>query len=387
MHRHVMRARRGRTREKRSGSCLHSRASPIHTNARLLVICRQSTLSIFAGRVTLWPMFVREPIQRQPTWLVLLEALVLVGLIGWVDHVTVWDLNCFVLYAAPIILVAWKTGWRLGFVFAFLCAATDWVADNGGNPYQTHWGFVLAVAGEFFYFSILVVAVTAVKGRRELDRMRIETLERAQSLERHHRVATVPQNANKYVLLLSHQEKYKHTMIMGRGPSFEDGLWQGCEQNDMRYKPEPRRVRIVWFFRIAILAAMLLHPPSTFAQRLGISAVNGTQNLFWPQSGYYYLLQSSTNLSGSNAWLNVATASPVSASVAAVPILTNYFEDTIVVTQSVANAPQFFRLKAPVFIPVCSFAIFYPKKLTQGFYCLNRCARVISANIADELPP
>ena len=159
-------------------------ASPIRTNAKLPVICRQSTLSIFAGMVTLWVMFFRESILRQPTWLVLLEALVLVGLIGWVDHVTGWELNCFVMYAAPIILVAWKTGRRLGFVFAFLCAATDWVADNGGNPYQTHWGFLLAVAGECFYFSILVVAVTAVKDRRELDRMRIESLERAQSLER-----------------------------------------------------------------------------------------------------------------------------------------------------------------------------------------------------------
>jgi signal transduction histidine kinase len=129
-------------------------------------------------------MIFRESFQRQPTWLVLLEALGLVGLIGWVDHVTTWELNCFVLYAAPIILVAWKTDRRLGFVFAFLCAAADWVADGGGNPYRTHWGFMLVVAGEGFYFSVLVVAVTAAKSRRELDRMRIETLERAQSLER-----------------------------------------------------------------------------------------------------------------------------------------------------------------------------------------------------------
>jgi len=64
------------------------------------VICRQSTLSLFVGKGTLWVMFFRESIQRQPTWLVLLEALALVGLIGWVDHVTGWELNCFMLYAA-----------------------------------------------------------------------------------------------------------------------------------------------------------------------------------------------------------------------------------------------------------------------------------------------
>jgi signal transduction histidine kinase len=129
-------------------------------------------------------MFFRETLQRQPTWLVLLEALVLVGLIGWVDHVTNWEWSCFAPYAVPIVLVTWKTGRRLGFVFAFLCAATYWVADSGSNPYQTHWGFALAVAGWWFYFSVLVVAVTAVKARRELDRVRIETLERTQALER-----------------------------------------------------------------------------------------------------------------------------------------------------------------------------------------------------------
>jgi len=101
-----------------------------------------------------------------------------------VDHVTNWEWSCFAPYAVPIVLVTWNTGRRLGFVFAFLCAATYWAADSGSNPYQTRWGFALAVAGWWFYFSVLVVAVTALKARRELDRMRIEALERTQALER-----------------------------------------------------------------------------------------------------------------------------------------------------------------------------------------------------------
>jgi len=141
-------------------------------------------LSILVSEVILWKMFFPETLQRQPARLVLLEALVLVGLIGWVDHVTNWEWSCFAPYAVPIVLVTWKTGRNLGFVFAFLCAATYWVADSGSNPYQTHWGFALAVAGWWFYFSVLVVAVTALKAHRELDRMRIETLERTQALER-----------------------------------------------------------------------------------------------------------------------------------------------------------------------------------------------------------
>ena len=87
-------------------------------------------------------------------------------------------------YAVPIVLVTWKMGRRLGFVFAFLCAATYCAADYGSNQYQTHWGYALAVAGWWFYFSVLVVAVTALKARRELDRERIKSLERTQALER-----------------------------------------------------------------------------------------------------------------------------------------------------------------------------------------------------------
>jgi signal transduction histidine kinase len=129
-------------------------------------------------------MFFRETLQRQPVWLLLFAALGLVGLIGWVDHVTGWEWSCFAPYAVPIVLVTWNMGQRRGFLFAFLCAATYWVADCGNNPYQTHWGFALAVACWWFYFSVLVVAVATLKTRRELDRLRIETLERMEVLER-----------------------------------------------------------------------------------------------------------------------------------------------------------------------------------------------------------
>jgi len=128
--------------------------------------------------------FSRATCQHQPTWLVLLAAVVLVALIGWLDHVSNWEWSCFAPYAVPIVLVTWQAGRAYGFSLAFLCAATYWLADHGSNPYQTRWGFALAVAGWWFYFSVLVVAVTALKTRRELDRVRIETLERTQALER-----------------------------------------------------------------------------------------------------------------------------------------------------------------------------------------------------------
>lgn len=129
-------------------------------------------------------MLLPETLRRQPKWLVLLEALGLVGLVGWFDYAAGWEWSFFAPYALPIVLVVWKTDRRLGFEFAFLCAATWWVAHIESHPYQTGWGFALAVVGWLFYFAVLVVAAAAVKAHRELDRVRIETLERTQELER-----------------------------------------------------------------------------------------------------------------------------------------------------------------------------------------------------------
>lgn len=116
-------------------------------------------------------------------WLVLLQALLLVGLIGWLDYVTGSEWSFLAPYAVPIVLVTWKTGWRLGYACAFLCALALWLANNGSHPYQTRWGFPLAVTSRCFYFAILVVAVAVLKAKWELDQIRIVTLERMRELE------------------------------------------------------------------------------------------------------------------------------------------------------------------------------------------------------------
>src|SRR5438094_7360809 len=128
-------------------------------------------------------MFFPETLRRQPKWLVLLEALVLVGLIGWIDYASSWEWSFFVLYALPIVMVTWKADRRLGFAFAFLCTVTSWLGEIGSSPYQTGWGLSLGVVGWLFYFVVLVVAADAVKTQRELYRARIETLEHTQELE------------------------------------------------------------------------------------------------------------------------------------------------------------------------------------------------------------
>lgn len=114
----------------------------------------------------------------------MVEAFVLVGTIGVVDYATSWEWSLFAPYALPIVLVTWKTGRLPGFLFAVLCAATYGLMNLGSNPYHTRWGYAMAVATWCLYFAILVVAVAALKGQRELDRERIKTLEHARDLER-----------------------------------------------------------------------------------------------------------------------------------------------------------------------------------------------------------
>lgn len=114
----------------------------------------------------------------------MVEAVALVGIIGFVDYVTGWEWSLFAPYALPIFIVTWKLGWRTGFLFSILCALTYLAADYSSNPYKTHWGFALAVASRWFYFLTLVVAVAALKAQRRLDRERIQSLERARELER-----------------------------------------------------------------------------------------------------------------------------------------------------------------------------------------------------------
>ena len=122
-------------------------------------------------------------IRQQPRALVIGEALLLIGLIGWVDLLTGWEWNSFAPLALPIILVTWKVNRRAGFAFTVLCVLTFAAAHYEDHPYQTQSGFLLAVFGRWFYFLVLVVAVAAVKDQRESDRARIATLEHMRQLE------------------------------------------------------------------------------------------------------------------------------------------------------------------------------------------------------------
>lgn len=128
-------------------------------------------------------MTIPEFLNRQPRWLVLFVGVFLAVLIGWGDCVTTWEWSFFAPYAIPIVLVTWTLGWRWGAGMVTFCTLTYWLANIGKNPYETNWGFMLAVFTRLFYFVILELAVAMFRARSEFDRTRIANLEMMRNLE------------------------------------------------------------------------------------------------------------------------------------------------------------------------------------------------------------
>ena len=129
-------------------------------------------------------MSLGAAVQRQPKSAIVTVSILAVALIGWIDYLTGWEWSLFIFYAFPIGLVVWKTGRGPGLATAILCTGAWCAANLPTSPYQTSWGFLLAAGSRLFYFGVVVAAVGAVKETRELDRARIEALERAQEAER-----------------------------------------------------------------------------------------------------------------------------------------------------------------------------------------------------------
>lgn len=126
----------------------------------------------------------RKMSQGQMQWLVVFSGMLLLASIGWIDYVTGWQWSAFLLYSVPIILVVWKTDWRIGFGFSLLCAATWWLARIESHPYQRDYEVVLAALVRLFYLAVVVVAVELMRRQREHAQARIKDLERTRMLEK-----------------------------------------------------------------------------------------------------------------------------------------------------------------------------------------------------------
>jgi len=94
----------------------------------------------------------------------------LLGVLGFIDYATGWELNFFVFYYAPISFVAWKLSRRTGVIMA-VCSALCWylVDIASHHPYSHAWFGIWN--GGLRLASFLILALALAKIREERQRL------------------------------------------------------------------------------------------------------------------------------------------------------------------------------------------------------------------------
>ena len=126
---------------------------------------------------------VRTAVSALPASIVAVLVVLLTLIIGWTDYSTGWELSLFIFYAAPIIIAVWRLGAGAGFLSAIFCSIVWLVANDAENPYTTQIGFLWAMVTRFFYFGVVVFAVSAIRTKQEADAAHIRMLEEQRLLE------------------------------------------------------------------------------------------------------------------------------------------------------------------------------------------------------------
>src|SRR5215510_6515956 len=102
----------------------------------------------------------------RPAWLVL--GLISVGVIGYVDIITGYEVGFSLFYMIPVALVTWFGGSPLGITIAMSSGVMWGVADAlAGAKYSSHW---ILIWNTFIRLTFFLITVFSVKEAKELDR-------------------------------------------------------------------------------------------------------------------------------------------------------------------------------------------------------------------------
>jgi len=121
---------------------------------------------------------------KSKRWLIL-TSIVLVGLLGTIDHLIGYEISFAVFYLIPIAFAAWYVGWNLSLVVSVLAALTWLMVDyTSGRSYSYDW---IPVWNAFTRLAFFVVVARLLSGLkvsvRERDQLlRTDTLTGVKSL-------------------------------------------------------------------------------------------------------------------------------------------------------------------------------------------------------------
>jgi PAS domain S-box-containing protein len=127
-------------------------------------------------------MRIAEYLRKQPEFLLLTEAALLVIGIGYLDFKTGYGVSLYVFYSIPILLVVWFMGRNAGLCISVFSAVVWSVADLIGRSYdfrpERFWNMTVQLT----FFVFIVIGGAALKGQRDESRARVVLLERFHTL-------------------------------------------------------------------------------------------------------------------------------------------------------------------------------------------------------------
>jgi signal transduction histidine kinase len=124
-------------------------------------------------------------LSRQPRTLVLAEALLLLFAIAWLDLATGYEITLTILYALPILLVAWFFDNMSAFLFAGLVAMIwAWVDVMSGHPYSSSVVQGCEMMMRFMFYFFVALAAIGIREKHAQNDARISLLEHARKLEK-----------------------------------------------------------------------------------------------------------------------------------------------------------------------------------------------------------
>ena len=109
------------------------------------------------------------------------------GVLGWIDRATGYELGLFAFYTAPVAVAAWNLGRGPGIIVAFIASVIWYVADRfAGDRYSIPFYGYWNTGMHFITFIINAIAFAKIKSsldqRHELERALAETREQLRQL-------------------------------------------------------------------------------------------------------------------------------------------------------------------------------------------------------------
>jgi len=140
-------------------------------------------------------MQLSEKLTNYPQSRILIAAVAMVCLIGWLDHNTAWNLSFFMFYVIPIFVVAWICPRGMAFGFVLFCAVGVWLVNLQEAPdHSLHaWGSLNRLVS----FTFVALAGSTLRSQRAYFMERLTASERARTLE--HEIVRVSEREHRKI--------------------------------------------------------------------------------------------------------------------------------------------------------------------------------------------